>query len=339
MISIVVPVYKSEKTLERCVESLLAQTWKKIEIILVDDGSVDGSPAICDAYQKKDERVRVIHKKNGGVSTARNAGLLASVGTYVAFVDSDDFVEPDYCEKMRNALLEQQGEIAICGYFHHYVGACVEKLPEVQEKLLNLYGGGFLNMPWNKLFVRERFVRKEAGLFPEDLDLGEDLLFNLDYLKLCQNVVAVPVPLYHYIQEESGKTLSSQKRENKLALSKRIRKETKEFFEKRAERTTEPCGEAVVREIRSVVDTRFLCECLDDIERLPFDKEMPAAQKRQVVLDFCKDHEVQEACAYGNPGPLDYRILQWCMRKKMVNTIGVLSWIRSLLVKIKRGLG
>ncbi len=335
MISIVVPVYKSEKTLERCVESLLAQTWSNIEIILVDDGSVDKSPAICDAFAAREPKVRVIHKENGGVSTARNAGLLAAKGAYVAFVDSDDFVEPGYCERMRKALTEKHAQIAICGYYHHYVGACVEKLPDVDAKLLELYGGGFLNMPWNKLFVREIFLQGKTGLFPEDLDLGEDLLFNLNYLKACQDVALVPLPLYHYIQEESGKTLSSQKRENKLTLSKRIRMETKTFFE---EYTQAECKEQQDERIRRVVDTRFLSECLDDIERLPFDKEMTGRQKRMVIQTFCHDPETQEACKYAAPGPLDYRILQWCLGKQMVCSIGVLSWIRSLLVRLKRSL-
>ena len=100
MISIIVPVYKAEKYLSRCVDSILGQTYKDLEVILVDDGSPDGSGVLCDAYAAKDSRVRVIHKENGGVSTARNVGLDAAGGDYISFVDSDDYVDPDMYEKM-----------------------------------------------------------------------------------------------------------------------------------------------------------------------------------------------------------------------------------------------
>lgn len=338
MISIVVPVYKSEKTLQRCVESLQAQTWQKIEIILVDDGSPDGCPVMCDAYAKQDSRIRVIHKKNGGVSSARNAGLLEAEGTCVAFVDSDDYVEPEYCEKMRRSLDERKAQIAICGYNHHYVGACVEKLPGDEKDLLELYKTGFLNMPWNKLFLRQVMTTGNPMLFPEDLDLGEDLLLNLAYLKECEQVALVNDPLYHYIQEESGKTLSSQKRDNKLELSKRIRREAECFFREHRGDQEAPGETEYEKRIRRIVDTRFLCECLDDVERLPFEKELSAVRKRSIIRSFCEDAQVKEACVYAAPAALDYRILQWCMGRSMVWGIYGLSLLRSVLVRLKRKL-
>ena len=319
----------------------MAQTYQNLEIILVDDGSPDGSPALCDIYAGKDPRVRVIHKENGGVSTARNVGICAAAGTYVAFVDSDDYVEPDYCEAlykaMQKALPKEPGHvdggIVICGYHHHYVGADVEKLPGEQDDLLELYRTGFLNMPWNKLFLRA-----DLGAFPEELDLGEDLLFNLEYLKGCRQIVSVGKPLYHYIQEESGKTLSSQKRENKLELAKLIRRKTGAFF---AEREQARCGMISADEeqrIHRVADTRFLCECLDDVERLPFDKGMTGAQKRAVIRSLCQDLEVKDACRYAVPDPLDYRILQWCMGRGMVWSTYLLSVLRSFAVRLKHSL-
>ena len=97
-ISVIVPVYNVEQYLPRCVESILAQTYENLEILLVDDGAKDGSGAICDAYARQDERVKVIHKENGGLSSARNAGIDASTGEYLSFVDSDDWIEPDMYE-------------------------------------------------------------------------------------------------------------------------------------------------------------------------------------------------------------------------------------------------
>ena len=113
-ISIIVPVYQVEKYLNECIDSILAQTFTDFELILVDDGSPDNCPALCDAAAKRNSRVRVIHKQNGGVSTARNAGLDAAQGNWIAFVDSDDTVEPEYLEKMHKAVLETGADFAIC---------------------------------------------------------------------------------------------------------------------------------------------------------------------------------------------------------------------------------
>ena len=121
MISIVVPVYKSEKTLAGCLDSLLAQTYQDIEIICVIDGSPDSCGDICDAYAMKDIRVKSIKRENGGVSSARNRGIEEASGEYLMFVDSDDTVEPDYCEKMWNAYQQTGAELVICGFHHWYV--------------------------------------------------------------------------------------------------------------------------------------------------------------------------------------------------------------------------
>ena len=112
-ISIIVPVYKVEKELDRCVQSLLKQTYKNLEIILVDDGSPDHCPILCDQYALEDERIRVIHKKNGGLSDARNAGLNLATGEYVLYVDSDDYIELDTCERFIKAAGNQKIDIVV----------------------------------------------------------------------------------------------------------------------------------------------------------------------------------------------------------------------------------
>lgn len=112
LISIIVPVYKVEQELSRCVESLITQTYKNIEIILVDDGSPDGCPQMCEKFAKQDNRIRVIHKENGGLSDARNAGLLKAVGDYILYVDSDDYIERDTCERFISVLNEEADFIA-----------------------------------------------------------------------------------------------------------------------------------------------------------------------------------------------------------------------------------
>ena len=113
LISVIVPVYKAEKYLEECVYSILNQSYTNFELILVDDGSPDGCPALCDRFARQDSRVRVIHRKNGGVSASRNTGLAAAGGAYVAFIDDDDYIAPDYLEKLL-AAAEESGADALC---------------------------------------------------------------------------------------------------------------------------------------------------------------------------------------------------------------------------------
>ncbi len=119
-ISIIVPVYKVEKYLKKCVDSILAQTFSDFELILVDDGSPDNSGRICDDYAKKDARVRVVHKQNGGLSSARNAGIEVAKGKYLGFVDSDDYIAEDMYELLYKAIIKEEADLSICGIYDVY---------------------------------------------------------------------------------------------------------------------------------------------------------------------------------------------------------------------------
>ncbi len=125
LISVIVPVYNVEQYLDRCVSSIVAQTYNALEIILIDDGSTDSSTEKCDAWAEKDKRVRVIHQKNGGVSNARNTGLGKAVGQLVTFIDSDDFVEQDYLEVLYNCMNRTQSDIVVCNFFAEYADSNV----------------------------------------------------------------------------------------------------------------------------------------------------------------------------------------------------------------------
>ena len=120
IISVIVPVYKAEKYLEKCLDSIVGQTYKDLEIILVDDGSPDSSGRICDKYAENDNRIKVIHKKNGGDSSARNAGFKEATGKYIATIDSDDWIELDAYEKMLKKMIENNVDIVRCGFFKDF---------------------------------------------------------------------------------------------------------------------------------------------------------------------------------------------------------------------------
>ena len=170
LISIIVPVYKVEKYLKKCIDSILNQTYKNYELILVDDGSPDCCPIICDNYAEKNDRVIVIHKQNGGLSDARNTGIAIAKGDFICFVDSDDYVSEDFCELLLNAVLKSNADMAICNYL-----VVDENGNSIQDKNVHLpiqdecissqefikeycgkYGWYYV-VAWNKIYKRDLF--------------------------------------------------------------------------------------------------------------------------------------------------------------------------------------
>lgn len=203
LITIIIPVYNGEKYLNKCLDSIINQTYKNLEIIIVNDGSTDNTKKICDEYIKKDNRIKVINKKNEGVSAARNDGIEASAGKYISFVDADDFIEKEFAEKMLDILIKYDAKYVTCGYKRVYddhtefvnndLSEMVVTKDEYIKKLLNVQNGyGFVHM---KLI--EKDILKNVR-FNKELKVGEDALFNI---MLCENVDKVVIynnPLYNY---------------------------------------------------------------------------------------------------------------------------------------------
>lgn len=186
-ISIIVPVYKVEPYLGKCIESILAQTFIDFELILVDDGSPDGCGRICDKYAKADARIAVIHKQNGGLSSARNAGLDIANGEYIGFVDSDDYIEPDMYEYLYNKLVEYDVDISCCGVRHFYgekTSTCAQEIEEVltpQEAIRHAFKGNISSVnAVSKLYKRKVYssIRFPIGKTTEDAYVIVDVLLN-----------------------------------------------------------------------------------------------------------------------------------------------------------------
>ena len=322
MISVVVPVFNSINTLERCVASLKGQTYTDLEIILVEDSSTDGSDLLCDRMAVSDPGIKVIHKENKGVSSARNAGIDAASGEYIFFTDSDDYVEPDMAEKLLKAL--DGNDMAVCGFHHHYHGRDVVKIPDavcgrVDDVFIELYGSGFLNMPWNKLFRREKI-----GRFPEDLSLGEDLLFNLDYLGRSDRISVVGEALCHYIQDDTGKSLSSQKRDDRFVLAKRIWHAVSNFY------SSLPGA----KDGEGIINARFVQDVLDDVEALPFDKTKTGKEKIAAIKAYCMDEDFKTAASRAYVAALDYKLVLSGMRRGWAWYTYLLCIFRSFLVRM-----
>jgi len=213
LVSVIIPVYNVEKYLDKCVESVINQTYKNLEIILVDDGSPDACPQMCDNWVKKDKRIKVIHKQNGGQGSARNMALDVCKGDYICFVDSDDFVEPDYVQELLSACLNNNADIAICKIRNINESTYTQKDETPFSSSISVSGNNIVydaytnqslysHSPCNKLYKKFIF---ENLRFPE-IKMCEDSAIYLQTFHAAKKIVAVPNTLYNYIIH-SGSTM------------------------------------------------------------------------------------------------------------------------------------
>ena len=228
-ISVIVPVYKVEPYLHQCVDSILGQTFPDFELILVDDGSPDGCPAICDEYAQMDSRVKVIHKENDGLSSARNAGLDIAEGEYIAFVDSDDWIHPEMLDTMQNRMQQHYADVAICGVesvyedaskiVHHTLTDAVLSQEDMVDKLSTQ--AWYYIIACNKLYRKKIF---EELRYPEGY-IHEDAAIIHRIIGLCKCVVTVEQPFYNYRQTGNSimrRELNIQRTDNLSALADRV---------------------------------------------------------------------------------------------------------------------
>lgn len=228
-VSIIVPVYNVDKYFRRCVDSLLCQTYSNIEIILVDDGSTDKSGSICDEYLYIDKRIKVIHKKNGGLSSARNAGLEIAVGEYIGFLDSDDWARPEMIEFLLSIIMEENSEIAQCGFTPFIEGQQLSEYAKkdyIREPTVHLscvdaynqlYGidvNNWINfITWNKLYKRGLF---DSLRFSEGMH-NEDVIMTAKIIALCSKISISNTPMVYYMQRENS--IMGEQRKNKYKMA------------------------------------------------------------------------------------------------------------------------
>lgn len=221
LISIIVPVYNVEKYLTCCIESIVGQTYKNLEILLMDDGSTDSSPEICDRYAAQDRRIRVIHKGNGGSADARNAGLDQATGEYILFIDSDDLIHPEMVGSLFDSINKKQAEIAMCGFMcvgENSIGSEIADKTSGERRLndetisVDTYWSRYYRHPdvvyiavWNKLVRRDLYdtVRFKKGKVIDD----EFVIHRL--LSQCQKVSCIKENLYYY-RKRTGSIMSSE---------------------------------------------------------------------------------------------------------------------------------
>lgn len=213
MVSIIVPVYNAEKYIERCVDSILNQEYTDFELILADDGSEDTTGAICDGYAAKDSRVRVIHKENTGVSDTRNGAIEKARGTYLQFVDSDDWITPDATKQLIRAATERDCDMVIAD-FYRVVGERVSPKGDIDEDgfltreefaahMMENPADFYYGVLWNKLYRRD-IVEKYHLRMDAEISWCEDFMFNLEYIRHAERFYALKTPVYYYVKTKGS---------------------------------------------------------------------------------------------------------------------------------------
>lgn len=222
LVSIVVPIYNVEKYLYQCLTSIINQTYSNLEIILVNDGSTDNSMMICEKFYEMDSRIRIINKKNGGLSDARNAGIDIASGKYIIFIDSDDFVEVELVEKLIKYMSEYNLQVLTFGFYVDIVNGneditesfisstdtFIVTEDEFSKININTQLIGNMGYAWNKMYDLD-FIRKNNFKFIKGLSLIEDIMFNTAVFMIANNIGFIADPLVHYVQR-SRETLGNK---------------------------------------------------------------------------------------------------------------------------------
>jgi len=218
-VSVIVPIYRIEKYLPKCIDSILQQSFANFELILVDDGSPDNCPKICDDYAKLDARVKVIHKENGGLLSAKKEGLKQSKGSYISYVDGDDWVDNYYLDTLYKLAKANDADLVVTGHFREFNG----KIETIKPKIVGIYdeneiksliipnaiyNGSFCEhgvstYVWNKLF-RKELLEDILYNVPNEIIMGEDAAISYSYLSIAKKLVISKIPLYYYRQRHDS---------------------------------------------------------------------------------------------------------------------------------------
>ena len=295
MITVVVPVYNvGEKLIDRCISSILAQTYSDYEIIIVDDGSTDESGAVCDKWAQRDFRIKVIHQENKGLSGARNTGIANGKGEYFSFVDSDDWIYPDMYKKLMTSIRANKSELAICGitvanektknnnpWFEE------EKVFGKNEAIKMLCEDRLISShAWNKLFSRKIIWE---GLFPEG-EIYEDIRVMHEVFDKCDKISIVPECLYYYYKREGS--ITGKKKIKTLLGNVEALKVRKEYIKKNYPKF-EKCIDARIAETITLFEVKNSIEYNDREENgnelIKINKELFSKETKNAVKEYCSN--------------------------------------------------
>lgn len=326
MLSVIIPVYNAENYLKKCIESIRVQTYENIEIILIDDGSIDKSPQICDNYATIDKRIRVVHKKNGGVSSARNKGLEIANGEFIMFVDSDDWIKPDLCESLLNQADQVDfivGGYTMIGKSGNQENLFIEEIfnyPEqLGEKFDLLYSKNFFNAPFSKVYKRNIIANQR---FDTSVALGEDFLFNLEYVLKCKKIKASNTAGYNYNCLNEG-AATKKLRENDVDQIIRLYQCGKNFL-------NEYCPKA--HESKELKE-RFCINGVNLIQLICY-SDKTKKEKKVLARKLITNSEFVSVCQEEYSFPFKYNFpKKLCARGSWIN-LQIFFWIKKKISKI-----
>lgn len=298
-VSFIVPAYNVSMYIRECIESIINQTEKEIEIIIVDDGSSDDTPSICDEYMEKDDRIIVIHKQNGGLSSARLAGFEKATGQYVLFVDGDDYIESDMARKLVLSAEENNSDVVLCGYYTNskdqqaeYYLSLVKNIicgrDDITQNYIQPFTGtkkGGVNLP---RFLCFKLLKRElikADFFKhENIYFSEDIVFNLLYTDYVNTISIVNEPLYHYRLNPAS--LSNKYRPNKWQMYLNLIVFLKQYMtERNIEIDSERLYDTVATAIFSSIDNAVISG-----KYKTFIKEISMIRGEKIVQDLLKNN-------------------------------------------------
>ncbi len=291
-LSVVIPVYNVEKYLGQCIESILKQSFRDLELILVDDGSRDGSGDICDSYARIDPRVRVIHKVNGGVSAARNTGIDVAIGKYVMFCDSDDYAEPDWCKELVAHIEANPKSWCFCGCNivddnSELIGenCVIDESPVRDTFSINnywrVYKTNYSACLWIRIFDLD-IIRANGIRFDEKLSVSEDVLFNLEYGKYCDCFATVNLPLYNHrmYRDETVEHLDKKLMKEQFYLNRRVYGARRGF---------------VPTDHRTEFESEFFYRFINDMKTVAHNCDFDSKTKKQKLREILCSEEFKSA--------------------------------------------
>lgn len=282
MISVIVPVYNVEKYLERCVKSIAAQTYKDLEILLIDDGSTDKSGKMCDDFQQTDSRIKAFHKQNGGLSDARNYGIEHSAGEFISFVDSDDYIDEKMLETLHRLITENDADLAVCSAMDVFEGKEVTQVKEIKEFNLNkvesykyMLRGDGIPSACNKLYKRQTVgnVRFPVG------KLYEDGFFTPQILKRVEKTAVTSKPMYYYFRRADSITTKPFRKGDLDVI---------EAYDKCVKQVKELCPEAL-----PYAEFRYRNAYFNVLDKMLMRDDCKEIPEYKQVIKYLKKHTVQ----------------------------------------------
>ena len=282
MISVIVPVYNVEKYLERCVKSIAAQTYKDLEILLIDDGSTDKSGKMCDDFQQTDSRIKAFHKQNGGLSDARNYGIEHSAGAFISFVDSDDYIDEKMLETFHRLITENDADLAVCSAMDVFEGKEVTQVKEIKEFNLNkvesykyMLRGDGIPSACNKLYKRQTVgnVRFPVG------KLYEDGFFTPQILKRVEKTAVTSKPMYYYFRRADSITTKPFRKGDLDVI---------EAYDKCVKQVKELCPEAL-----PYAEFRYRNAYFNVLDKMLMRDDCKEIPEYKQVVKYLKKHTVQ----------------------------------------------